>query len=178
MKFRRKGKEHTTIKDIKLDEDTTIGIVQGEFGNNKDLDIRVVYVDKNTKNKNVPRTPQHIHWAIDLLIKKEHKKELTKRFVKYLLEMWDKVEAFKNKAEQQKCEIKYCLPEKLKEFEELNNYGEYKVEFIACVLELLMIQEKTGNAKAHMFKGVLQAIYDDKDIFSIVSKAGFKGAKK
>jgi len=35
----------------------------------------------------------------------------------------------------------------------------------------MMIEEKTGLSTAFMFKGVLDAIIQEKDIFSIVSKA-------
>ena len=89
--------------------------------------------------------------------------------------MWNKINPFRNKEEQQRCELKYTNPEKLREFEELNRYGEYSIEFIGHILELIMIQEKTGSVKAHMFKDTLEAIYNDKDIFSIVSKATYSG---
>ena len=163
-----------SLKDFKLSDDRIIGVFQGSRGENPELDIIVKYKDKYVKTKTC-RTPQHIHWAIDLLIKKEHNKELTKRFVGYLLNMWQKINPFKNKEEQQRCELRCTNPENLKEFEELNCYGEYSIEFIGHILELIMIQEKTGSAKAHMFKGVLEALYNDKDIFSIVSKATYSG---
>ncbi len=89
--------------------------------------------------------------------------------------MWDKIELFHSKEEQQKCKLKHSNELNLRKFKKLNEYGEYSVEFISCVLELLMIQEKTGLATAFMFKKVLDAIYEDKDIFSIVSAAGYKG---
>ena len=104
-------------------------------------------------------------------------KELTKKFIEYLLNMWYMIQPFKSKEEQQKCELRYCSRDKLKEFELLNIYGEYTVEFIACILELIMIQEKTGLATAFMFKGVLEAIYKEKDIFSIVAQARYNGRK-
>ena len=171
--IKNRGKLNS-IKEFRLPDGGVIGTFQGTRGENPDLDIIVKYRDKNTKTKTC-RTPQHIHWAIDLLIKKEHNKELTKKFVSYLLNMWQKIIPFKNKEEQQRCELRYTYPENLKEFEELNRYGEYSIEFIGHILELIMIQEKTGSAKAHMFKDVLEAIYADKDIFSIVSKATYSG---
>ena len=164
-------KRHFSFKEFELRDGTKIGVFQGNRGENKELDIIVKYQEKNKR----VRTPRHLHWAIDLLIKKEHSKELTKKFVKYLLDMWEEVEPFKTKEDQQKCKLKFTTPEKLAQFEELNKYGEYSIEFIGHILELIMIQEKTGCLKAHMFKGVLEAIYNDKDIFSIVSSAGYGG---
>lgn len=156
--------------DIKLKDGTVIGVFQGSRGDNPELDMIIKYQEIGKQ----VRTPQHTHWTIDLLIKKSHNKELTKKFIKFLLNMWDEIKPLKNKDEQQKSPIKIAVPEKLKEFEELNKYGEYTIEFIATVIELLMVQEKTGNIEAFMFKGVLNAIYEDKDIFSIVSAAGFR----
>ena len=66
------------------------------------------------------RTPKHIHWVIDLLIKKEHNKELTLKFMKYLRDMYDKVEGFKNKEDRFNFIIKETTPQKLKAFEKLN----------------------------------------------------------
>lgn len=161
----------TSIKEFPLKKGIVIGVFQGTRGKNPDLDIIVKYQRLGGR----VRTPQHLHWAIDLLIKKEHNKPLVKDFTKYLISLWDKVEPFANKEQQQKCELKFTEAEELKKFEELDQYGEYPVEFIGHVIELLMIQEKNSDV-AFMFKGVLDAIYNDKDIFSIVSAASFRGA--
>lgn len=161
------------FKEFHLRDGTTIGVFQGSRGNNPDLDIIVKYRDKYTKY--VPRTPRHIHWVIDLLIKKEHNEKLTLEFIKYLLDMYDKIEPFRNKEDQQKCELKLTTPEELKKFEELNNYGQYSVEFLGYIMELLTIEEKTGFERAFMFKKVLKALCEKKDIFSIVSSAAHNG---
>lgn len=166
-----KGTYVKSLKDIRLSDGRVVGVFQGERGDNPALDILVKYEEPGKR----VRTPQHLHWAIDLLLKKEHNKVLTKRLIKYLLEVWEKTVPFRTKAEQQACELRFARPENLVEFKELDRYGEYSVEFIAHILELIMIQEKTGSSKAHMFKGVLEAILNDKDIFSIVSAAGYKG---
>ena len=162
----------TAFKEFKLKSGTTIGVFQGSYGSQPDLDIIVKYQEKGKR----VRTPAHIHWAIDLLIKQEHNRKLAKEFIKYLREMWDKVQPFTSKAEQQKCELKLTNSEDLKRFEELDKYGEYPVEFIGHVIELMMIEEKTGDRDAFMFKGVLDALYNDADIFQIVQKATFRGA--
>jgi hypothetical protein len=92
-----------------------------------------------------------------------------------MIEMYDKIESFKNKEEQQKCELKYATANNLKKFEKLNNFGQYSVEFIGHIIELMSIEEKTGHEDAFMFKKVLTSIKDDKDIFSIVSTATHNG---
>ncbi len=165
------GEYITAFKEFRLENGTVIGVFQGSRGENPDLDIIVKYREPGKQI----RTPKHLHWAIDLLIKKEHDPNLTKTFVYYLLSMWDKVMPFSNKEEQQECLLRYSGDEYLSKFYDLDKYGEYSVEFIAKVMELIMIQEKTGLAAAFMFKGVLQSIYEGKDIFSIVASAGFNG---
>jgi len=57
----------------------------GSKGKNPELDIVVKYKDKFTKR--VVRTPKHIHWVIDLLIKKEHDRELTVEFIGHIIEL-------------------------------------------------------------------------------------------
>lgn len=164
----------TAFKEFNLKRGEVIGVFQGSRGKNKDLDIVVKYKDRYTRPSSI-RTPKHIHWVIDLLIKKQHNKELTCEFIRYLLEMYNKIEPFKNKREQQECKIKYTNPENLKKFDKLNNYGQYSVEFIGHVIELLSIEEKTSMEGAFMFKGVLKALSETNDIFSIVSAATHNG---
>jgi len=82
MEFRNKGKLHKSFKDIICSNGTVISIFQGERGENAELDIRICYKDKYTKGPK--RTPKHIHWVIDLLIKKENSRELTMEFIRYL----------------------------------------------------------------------------------------------
>lgn len=174
LEWKPKGKSKLmAFKEFKLKTREIIGIFQGSKGNKPELDIVVKFKDKYTKS--VVRTPKHIHWVIDLLIKKEHNEKLTLEFIKYLLDMYDKIKPFRNKEEQQKCELKFTNPENLKKFEELNKYGQYSVEFIGHVIELLSIEEKTGFEGAFMFKKVLTALYESKDIFSIVSSATHNG---
>lgn len=165
------GNSLVSFKEFNLKNGTIIGVFQGSYGNNPDLDIIIKYQEKGKR----VRTPKHIHWAIDLLIKREHKPQLVKAFVNYLIAMWDKIEPFSTKADQQKCELRFTNPENLEPYEELDNYGEYSVEFIGHIIELMMLEEKTGNHKAFMFKGVLEAIRNDKEIFEIVSRATYIG---
>jgi hypothetical protein len=39
-----------------------------------------------------------------------------------------------------------------------------------------MQKEKTGNRDAHMFKEVLDALYTDAEIFTVVQEATYRGA--
>ncbi len=169
MQWKPKNKPRiTAFKEFNLKRGEVVGVFQGSLGSNPDLDIIVMYKDKFTKS--VPRKPKHINWVIDLLIKKEHNRQLTIDFIKYLLDVYDKVKPFKTKVEQQKCELKYTRSDELKKFEPLNQYGQFSVEFLGCVMELLSIEEKAFEG-AFMFKKVLTKLYEAEDIYSISNTA-------
>ena len=169
MRFKRDGKEYISIKEIKLNDGTIIGVFEGNRGANPDHDILIKYQESGKRL----RTPKHIHWVIDLLIKKEHNKKLTLEFMKYLRDMYNKVEQFKNKEDRKKCILKETTKEKLKKFEELNKYGEYKVDFIGHLIELMIKMEKNTPPEkpARVFRELMDAMIQEKEIFVIVSKA-------
>lgn len=164
------------IKEFKLNDkrNAIVWVYQGSRGDQRNLDIKVKYWDNLSKTKS-GRTPKHIDWVIDILLKKEHNRELTLAFVKYLLDTYDRIEPFNTKDEQQKCELKYTRADELKKFEPLNQYGQFSIEFLGCVMELLSIEEKTGSAKAHMFRDVINALLTSNDIFAITNTATFRG---
>ena len=158
-----------SIKEIPLSDGTIIGVFEGDRGFIKDHDIIIKYKEQGKQ----VRTPKHIHWVIDLLIKKQHKPKLTLKFMKYLRKMYDKVEGFKSKDDRAKFVLKETSKEKLKPFEELNKYGEYKVEFIGHLIELMIKMEKNmpPEKPARVFKELMDAMIQEKEIFVIVSKA-------
>ncbi|MFH1316951.1 MAG: hypothetical protein ABII01_05525 [Candidatus Woesearchaeota archaeon] len=63
-------------------------------------------------------------------------------YTKYLRDMYNRVDGFCSKEDRAKCELTETTDEKLKPFEELNNYGEYKVYFIGHLIELRVKMEK------------------------------------
>ena len=156
-------------KDIKLSDGTIIGVFEGSRGHNPDHDILIKY-QENAKRL---RTPKHIHWVIDLLIKKEHNRELTLKFMKYLRDMYERVEGFKSKEDRANCILKETTSKKLKPFQELNKYGEYKIDFIGHLIELMIKMEKNTppDKPARVFKELMGAMIQEKEIFVIVSKA-------
>jgi len=161
------GRAHS-IKEIKLNG-ITIGIFAGSRGHNPDHDILIKYQEDGKR----VRTPKHIHWVIDVLIKKEHNKELTLKFLKYLRDMYERVKGFQSKEDRNRCELTETTHEKLKEFEELNSYGEYSVEFIGHLIELMIKMEKNmpPEKPARVFKELMDSMLKEDEIFVIVSKA-------
>ena len=169
MRFKKDGEEHQSIKEIELRDGTIIGVFEGTRGANPDHDIIIKYQENGKR----VRTPKHIHWVIDLLIKKEHNRKLTLKFMKYLRDMYGRVEAFKSKRDRAKCELKETTDKKLKPFEKLNKYGEYKVDFIGHLIELMIKMEKNTPPEkpARVFRELMDAMIAEKEIFAIVSKA-------
>jgi len=92
------GGKGKSIKEILLSDGTIIGVFAGSRGANPDHDIIIKYQERNKR----VRTPKHIHWVIDLLIKKEHNRELTLKFMNYLRDMYDKVDGFYSKEDRAK----------------------------------------------------------------------------
>lgn len=167
LSYVRNKERKSAFKEFKLSDGTIIGVFQGNRGENADLDILIKYQQPGKRL----RTPAHIHWVIDLLIKKEHERELTLKFIRHLASMYDEVKPFKTKQEQQSCELKFLGKRDLDEYKDLNRYGEYSVDFILCLIELMMIMEKTGLETAHVFKNLIDAMIEEKDIFSLVARA-------
>ena len=93
--------------------------------------------------------------------------------MKYLRNMYDRVEAFCSKEDRANCILKETTKQKLKPFEELNKYGEYKVEFIGHLIELMIKMEKNTPPEkpARVFRELMDAMINEKEIFVIVSKA-------
>ena len=60
----------------------------------------------------------------------------------------------------------------------LNDFGEYDVEFLYVLMELLAVQEKTNRTDAYMFGKIIEELLEtDRDIFKIISTAGFGGRR-
>ena len=177
LTFKPRNQERlTSLQEFDVDNgDTIIAVFQGSRGGNPALDIIVKY---HQRGKQL-RTPKHLHWAIDLLIKKQHRGALTDEFVEFLIALYDQLQPFDSpadRADRLENQIGVAFNEELLErFQQLNEFGEYSVEFTGYILELMGICEKTGNPKAFMFRRVLSAIMDGQDIFGVVSAAGYSG---
>lgn len=155
--------------DLKLVHTTKNAIkVYVSKGSKKEspFDFRVHYQEPDKR----VRTPKHIHIIIDLYMKLSRNEELTLKLVDYLIAMMKKL----------KSETKF--PPSLQvynkndiaKFQELNNYGQYSVEFILVVTELIMIQEKTNYPNGTMNVKVFEKFRNKHDdIFSVVSAATF-----
>ena len=144
---------HMTVKGIvplviiEVNDTYILGVYQGSLSD-YDLLLRYRQKDENTKSGwSRIRTPKHIHWAVDAIIKMHHNDKETKKFLQFLIEIWNK-QILPLKSEDERSLL--LDVEKLKEeanreatkYPELANKGEYSIKFLYLIAKLLMIQEK------------------------------------
>lgn len=177
MSFNKEGKLTKPLKVFLPEEKIMVGVYQGSFSE-YDLLVKYRQKDKNGKWTRI-RTPKHIHWAVDLLIKMHADRKKIRKFLDFLIEIWNQTSSIKTEDERKKfLDIKNLLEvhkDKIKEYQDISNFGEYKIEFLILLAKLLMAQEKTNMPDAYMFRKLLEALKKGEDIFSIVSIATHRG---
>ena len=172
-------------KKSKIDGEEKIAIIEYVFenytifvfeGKLSQFDILVRY-KKGTLRI---RTPKHIHWVVDILMKMQGKEKLTKEFLEKIKTCWNNCkpltdrnfDILKNLIEDGEKEMD------INKFTALNAFGEYDVEFLYVLMQLLSVQEKTNRADAYMFGKIIDELLEaERDIFKIVSTAGFNGRR-
>ena len=122
------------------------------------------------------RTPKHIHWAVDILIKQHMENNATERLIDSLIDLWDNtIQPIRSEEERTRILDPATLLAEVNA--EASNYnalagkGEYSVKFLLLLARLLMVQEKTNYEGAFMFRNLLEQLREHKDIFKIVSTA-------
>ena len=145
-------------------------------GNLSQFDIVIKY----KKDGKHIRTPKHIHWVVDILMKMQGNEKLTKSYLIAIQNCWDTCVTLTN---NDFATLKALIENgeeniEITQFFELNGFGEYDVEFLYVLMELLAVQEKTNRDDAYMFGKIIEELLEtDRDIFKIISTAGFSGRK-
>ena len=156
-------------------------IVAAYQGIISDFDIVVKYRQKEEGKWSRIRTPKHIHWAVDLLIKQFVSPKETKRFLVFLISLWNSISSINSYETRRRIlnidSLLNCHSGKIQEFANLSNIGEYDIQFLILVAKLLMIQEKANREDAYMFKNLLESLKEGKDIFKIVSIASMRNRR-
>lgn len=137
-------------------------------GSKSQYDFRVRYREPGKRI----RTPKHIHLVIDLYMKRTGNRSLTMQLVDHIInEIILKV----NPCTSEPPGLQVFSPDPLARFQALDAYGEYPVEFLLVVTELVMIQEKTNYPDGVMNLNLFRLFRKEADIFSVVSAATFRG---
>ena len=177
IKNKMTDKSHGTPLDARqIDNMYIIAIYQGYYGERPELDFRIAYRERINNNEWTRiRQPKHIHWAVDLLVKKLNKKELTTAFIQHMINLYDDISPLKTKKEQISL-LKNIRFDKIDEFKNISN-GFYTIKFIYCIMYLLIVEEKTSSTTAHMFKELLEKLKTKDDFYGIVNTATHNGKK-
>lgn len=159
-----------SILDIELQDDLTLYVFPGSLGPN---DIWLKYRKRDSR----VRTPKHIHWAVDLLIKKFLSRELTNSLLHVFRQCWDDVQGLNSRDADSIIRSLSIAQnqEHLQRFEPLNTLGFFKIDFLLHLMELLMLQEKSNNPNAYMFKEVLDGLLNSSDLYKIISTVTHRG---
>lgn len=173
MTQRRGGEEVVPLAIFTPNENYIVAVYQGGLS---PYDILIKYRQRTKDNKwSRIRTPKHIHWAVDMLTKTYSNRELTQQFLDFLIGVWAETISIKTEeARAEALDIDLLLNahrKEVKKYKELNEYGEYRIEFLILLAKLLMIQERTNREDAYMFGRLLQKLRKGEDIFSIISTA-------
>lgn len=151
-----------------------IGIYQGNLS---DWDILIKYRQKEGNKWSRIRTPKHIHWAVDIMIKQHQENQTTNQLIEFLINQWERIEPFQSDEERERFlrvdNLMQTVESEASNYEGLAGKGEYSVKFLLLLAKLLMVQEKTNRHDAYMFKKLLEQLKEHKNIFQIVSTATF-----
>ncbi|MDD5085991.1 MAG: hypothetical protein PHE61_08160 [Candidatus Omnitrophica bacterium] len=172
MIFRKKGIKHVPIKVFQVNDSTILAIYKGSLSS---FDILIKYRQKLRTGKwSLVRTPKHIHWTVDILMKMQSYKKLTKQFLEFFIDIWNNTKSIKSERERQSINLGALLnldKKAIKKFQKLSHKGEYSVRFLILLAKLLMLQEKTNREDAYMFKKVLDGLNSGEDLFRVLATA-------
>lgn len=139
-----------------------------ESGSKSQYDFKVRYREPGK----AIRTPKHIHLIIDLYMKKVCNKNLTLALVQEFLQMLSRLQP----TQKFPPTFQEFSKARFSKFDALNGCGEYSVEFLAAIFDLIMIQEKTNYPNGSINRKLFEAFLNERDIFAVVSTATFRGA--
>ncbi len=172
MIYKRNGQEYQPLKVFRINGEYILAVYQGSLS---EYDLLIKYRQKENGKWSKIRTPKHIHWAVDILIKMSLEENKTKEFLEFLIDYWDNnVTPLTTEEDRNSLLSDELLSEvnnEATQYSELVEKGEYSVKFLLLIAKLLMFQEKTNLNTAYMFKNLLEALKEGKDIFKIVSIA-------
>ena len=130
MNYKRDGIKHEPIKTFQVNESTIIAVYPGSLS---ELDILIKYRQKlKSGNWSRIRTPKHIHWTVDILLKMQTYRELTQQFLDFFIDIWNNTKPLKNEAERQSLDLASLLKFSGGEIEKYKGLsGKGKLDFLS-----------------------------------------------
>jgi len=118
------------------------------------------------------RTPRHIHLIVELYVKEAYNPQLTYALRDHLIYVFNQIQPITSFPPM----LQVYQPGDEQKFASLDAVGEFSVEFLLVVSELIFIQEKTNYPGGSLTK----ELYEDfgrRDRFSVIHKAVFRGQR-
>lgn len=137
-------------------------------GIKSEYDFKVQYKERSKRL----RTPKHIHLIIDLYMKLTGNEQVTMQLVDHII---NNIILRIEPSTSSPPELQIFSSEHVERFQQLDNYGEYSVEFLLIIVELIMIQEKTNYPDGTLNLDLFRKFRQSQDIFAVVSAATFRG---
>lgn len=180
MNYSKEGIEKKPLATFYINGKYIVGVYQGNISQ---FDILIKYRQKEINDNSIKwsrlRTPKHIHWTVDLLIKMNYDKKKTMEFIEFLIVLWNNIKS--DETEEMRMNnlredvLLKTIDDESHSYLELNKYGEYSIKFLILLARLLMKQEKNNRNDAYMFKKLLDGLKDYKSIYQIISTATMNG---
>jgi len=115
------------------------------------------------------RTLAHVHLIVEMYIKYAYNPSLTLKLKEHILTMLGQIKPINSFPPV----LQFFKPEHIEQFKDLDKVGEFTVEFLLVVTELIAIQEKTNYPEGSL----TESLYKDfgiKDRFQVIQKAVLK----
>ena len=111
------------------------------------------------------RTPSHVHLIVELYVKEAYNSQLTHQLVSYLLSAFKQVQPINYYPPK----FQVFNPKNANPYAPLDKVGEFSVEFLIAVTELVFIQEKTNYPRGSLTQRLYQN-FRTRDRFSVISQ--------
>src|SRR5690554_5346781 len=128
MIYRRNGQEYQPLKIFQINCHYLLAVYQGSLS---EYDLLLKYRQKENNQWSRIRTPKHIHWAVDILIKMSLEEDKTKQFLDFLINYWNQVSPLRSEEERDNLLSDDLLEQVNNEaiqYSELAEKGEYSIK--------------------------------------------------
>lgn len=115
------------------------------------------------------RTPAHVHLIVEMYVNHAYNPSLTLKLKDHILIMLSHIKPINSFPPN----LQFFKPEHIEPFRDLDKVGEFTVEFLLVVTELMAIQEKTNYPQGSLTES-LYSNFGVKDRFSVIQKAVLK----
>jgi len=115
------------------------------------------------------RTPAHVHLIVEMYVKYAYNPSLTLKLKEHILTMLGQIKPINSFPPT----LQFFKPEHIEKFKDLDKVGEFTIEFLLVVIELMAIQEKTNYPEGSL----TESLYKDfgvKDRLQVIQKAVLK----